>query len=49
MAAYLAMRIELGKLEYALVMPRYLQLKETVDTILITDGFQHLIVELGSK
>jgi hypothetical protein len=45
MAAYLAMRIELGKLDYSAVVARYPQFKEDIDTILVADGFQHLIVE----
>lgn len=44
MAAYLAMRIELGKLDYAAVVARYPQFKADIDEILIADGFQHLIV-----
>lgn len=45
MAAYLAMRIENGKLDYALVISKYPGLKEDIDTILIADGYQDLIVE----
>ena len=45
MAGYLAMRIEAGKLDYAAVVVRYPQFKVDIDTILINDGFQDLIVE----
>ena len=45
MAGYLAMRIETGKLDYVAVVTRYPQFKADVDTILINDGFQDLIVE----
>ena len=44
MAAYLAMRIELGKLDYKAVTAKYPQFKADIDTILVADGFQHLIV-----
>lgn len=44
MAAYLAMRIEQGKLDYAAVVTRYPQFKEGIDVILIADGYQYLIV-----
>ena len=45
MAGYLAMRIEAGKLDYVAVVTRYPQFKVDIDTILINDGFQDLIVE----
>lgn len=45
MAGYLAMRIEAGKLDYVAVVTRYQQFKADIDTILINDGFQDLIVE----
>ena len=45
MAGYLTMRIEAGKLDYVAVVTRYPQFKEDIDTILINDGFQDLIVE----
>ncbi len=45
MAGYLAMRIEAGKLDYVAVVTRYPQFKADIDTILINDGFQELIVE----
>ena len=45
MAGYLAMRIEAGKLDYTAVIARYPQFKVDIDTILINDGFQELIVE----
>lgn len=44
MAAYLAMRIEDGKLDYTAVVTRYPQFKADIDTILINDGKQDLIV-----
>ena len=44
MAAYLAMRIEGGHLDYSIVYRKnYRQFKETVDDILILDGYQDLI------
>ncbi|NLD31548.1 MAG: hypothetical protein GX662_04730 [Trichococcus flocculiformis] len=45
MAGYLAMRIAAGKLDYTAVIARYPQFKADIDTILINDGFQELIVE----
>ena len=45
MEAYLASRIKLGKLDYLAVVTRYPQFKTDIDTILINDGFQDLIVE----
>lgn len=44
MAAYLAMRIELGKLNYTAVVTKYPQFKSEIDEILINDGYEHLIV-----
>lgn len=44
MAAYLAMRIEQGKLNYSAVIAKYPQFKNDIDTILIADGYQDLIV-----
>jgi len=44
MAAYLAMRIEMGKLDYAAVVTKYPQFKADIDEILINDGYQNLIV-----
>jgi hypothetical protein len=44
MAAYLAMRIEAGKLDYAAVVTKYPQFKAEIDEILIADGYQNLIV-----
>ncbi len=46
MAAYLAMRIEAGKLDYKTVfsMAVYKQFQADVDAILIADGRQDLIV-----
>ena len=45
MAGYSAMRIAAGKLDYTVVIARYPQFKADIDTILINDGFQELIVE----
>ena len=45
MARYFAMRIVAGKLDYLAVVTRYPQFKTDIDTILINDGFQDLIVE----
>jgi len=44
MAAYLAMRIEAGKLDYTAVVTKYPQFKAEIDEILINDGYQNLIV-----
>lgn len=44
MAAYLAMRIEIGKLNYTAVVTKYPQFKAEIDEILINDGFENLIV-----
>jgi len=44
MSGYLAMRIELGRLDYAAVVAKYTQFKAEIDGILINDGFQSLIV-----
>ena len=43
MAAYLANQILKGKLDYALVVARYPQFKEDIDTILILEGEENLI------
>jgi hypothetical protein len=43
-AAYLAMRIEDGKLDYSAVVAKYPQFKSDIDLILVADGFQDLIV-----
>ncbi|MGL5718838.1 MAG: hypothetical protein ACRCX2_37900 [Paraclostridium sp.] len=47
MVAYLAMQIEEGKLTYLQVkgLKNFPQYKEDIDTILITDGYGHLILE----
>lgn len=45
MAGYLAMRIELGKLDYVAVVTKYPQFKTEIDEILVNDGRQELIVE----
>lgn len=39
MAAYLAHRIEAGKLDYKAVTAKYPQFKEDIDTILVGDGY----------
>ena len=44
MAAYFAMRIEMGKLNYSKVVQKYPQYKDDIDAILIADGFENLIV-----
>lgn len=44
MAAYLATRIEAGKLDYTAVVAKYPQFKAEIDEILINDGYQNLIV-----
>jgi len=44
MAAYLAMRIEAGKLDYVAVTAKYPQFKSDIDLILVADGKQDLIV-----
>ena len=44
MAAYLATRIEMGKLDYTAVVTKYPQFKADIDEILINDGYQNLIV-----
>ena len=46
MAAYLAMRIMQGKLDYVAVVTLYPQFKADIDEILINDGKQNLIVEI---
>lgn len=46
MAAYLALGIEEGRLDYAAVIgnARFTQFKDDIDAILIADGKQDLIV-----
>jgi hypothetical protein len=46
MAAYLALGIEEGRLDYTAVVTnaRYAQFKDDIDAILIADGKQDLIV-----
>lgn len=44
MEAYLASRIELGKLDYLAIVTKYPQFKDGIDEILINDGKQDLIV-----
>ena len=48
MALYLADGIEEGRLDYLLIFknPRYTKLKDSVDAMLIADGFQALIVPI---
>jgi hypothetical protein len=46
MAAYLAMQIEKGKLDYKAVVTKFPQFKDDIDTILILDGYQDLIVPI---
>lgn len=46
MAAYFAMRIEKGKLNYKAVVSKYPQYKDEIDEILIADGFESLITEV---
>lgn len=45
MAAYLAWRIELGKISYKRAIKAYPQFKEDIDAILIADGREDLIVD----
>lgn len=45
MEAYLAYRIELGKLKYTDVVAKYPQFKTGIDEILVADGYGNLIVE----
>lgn len=40
MAAYFAMRLEAGKLNYNVVISKYPQFQEDIDLILTTDGYQ---------
>ena len=44
MAAYLAYRIEKGKLNYAAVVAKFPELKADIDEILVADGYENLIV-----
>lgn len=43
MAAYFAMRIEKGKLNYRTVVSKYPQYKDEIDEILVADGYENLI------
>ncbi|MGG2024205.1 NUMOD3 domain-containing DNA-binding protein [Gottfriedia sp. S16(2024)] len=45
LSGYLAMRIELGKLDYTAVVTKYPQFKSDIDEILINDGYHEMIVE----
>ncbi|MBP3931643.1 MAG: hypothetical protein J6D47_19015 [Peptostreptococcaceae bacterium] len=45
MATYLAMQILKGKLNYKQVMAKFLEYKEDIDTILILEGREDLIVK----
>ena len=40
MAPYLAMRIEMGKLDYNKVVKKYPKYKDDIDTILAADGYE---------
>lgn len=40
MAAYFAMRLEKGKLNYNVVINKYPQFQEDIDLILTADGYQ---------
>lgn len=40
MAAYFAMRLEKGKLNYTAVVQKYPQFKDDIDLILLADGYQ---------
>lgn len=40
MAPYLAMRIEMGKLDYNKVVKKFPKYKEDIDTILAADGYE---------
>lgn len=44
MAAYLALRIEKGKLNYTAVVSKFPDLKDDIDEILVADGFENFIV-----
>lgn len=39
MAGYLAMRMEMGKLKYNVIVKKFPQFKEDIDLILATDGY----------
>ena len=39
MAAYFAMRLEKGKLNYNIVVQKYPQFKDDIDLILLSDGY----------
>lgn len=40
MAPYLAMRIEMGKLDYNRVVKKFPKYKDDIDTILAADGYE---------
>lgn len=40
MAPYLAMRIEMGKLDYNKVVKKFPKYKDDIDTILAADGYE---------
>jgi hypothetical protein len=40
MAPYLAMRIEMGKLDYNRVVKKFPKYKDDIDTILAVDGYE---------
>lgn len=45
MASYLALQILKGKLNYKLVVTKYPQYKDEIDTILIGEGKENIITE----
>lgn len=45
MAVYLALQITKGKLKYELVVRKYPQYKDDIDTILIGEGREDLITK----
>lgn len=46
MAAYLALQIMKGKLDYVAVIKKFPQHKEDIDTILVAEGKSDLIVPI---
>ena len=47
MAAYFAMRLMKGALDYVAVVTLYPQFKADIDEILVNEGRQELIVEIN--
>ncbi|MPM61942.1 hypothetical protein SDC9_108806 [bioreactor metagenome] len=45
MVAYLALQIMKGKLDYVAVVTKFPQYKEDIDTILIAEGREDLIIK----